>query len=227
MLEEPKNKCMNMYYAYCMMPDLSVVFSGGCSIQEISAEVFRMQPMSAEIEYHYSMISERYMHGMIYVDGFVYVFGGVTNDGNTKKTEKWRFGSERWEECGDMNSEKVKPSVCLVGNRVFIGDENDIEAFDTETGVFTVLSVFKEMRYMIMVPRDNKILIFRKSSLYEVTLEPNFVTKQLGKIPILEYYSISQPLILGNMVYFLLDFDKYIYAYDLHMLDLSQVACVS
>lgn len=225
-LELPQKK-LRMYYAQCFLPNFDVFFSGGCNKGEVSADVFSLQVNSLNMESYPSMILERYMHAMIEADGWIYVFGGVCNSGNTNKCEKYKFGASAWEDLGELKSAKVKPTVCRVNQKIFIGDENDIEVYNTADNTFTVLSVFKENKYMIMAEMNSKILIFRKNSLYEVTLEPTFVTRELAKVPILEYSSLTQPILLSNVIYFVLDVDKFLYSYDLQSHCLNKITPVT
>ena len=225
-LQEPK-KFFNMYYAWCILPNLSILFSGGCSTSSITSEVFTMEPETNYMEYCPSMIVERYMHGMIFLDSCIYVFGGATQIGNTKSCEKWIIGSKSWEIFGELNSSKVKLTVCLLERKIYIGDENEIELYNTEDNSFKVISVFKNIHYMIMVPLSSGILIFRKDNLYLVTPEPIFTTKQIAKIPLLEYSSLGQPIHVANKVFFLLDFNRAVYSYDLDSNVLKQLVILT
>ena len=225
-LEEP-NTSFSMYYAWCMLPNLSFMFSGGCTRDHITKKVFNMQPRSITKEKQPSMCIERYMHAMIHLDGWLYCFGGVTNDGNTAKSEKWLIGSSFWEVFGNMNTPRVKMTVCAVAKKIFIGDENDIEVYNPQDNTFKILSRFKSIHYMIMIPIQSNLLIFRKNSLYEVTLEPAFVTKLVAKIPVLEYSSLSQPVYFSNKIFFILDSNKSVYSFDYHNMNLKLLVSIS
>lgn len=208
-------KVFPMYYSWCILPDWTILYSGGCSHNEISKDVFKVNSKYKDIESYPNMILERYMHGMAYLNGYVYVFGGVSSSGNTAQCERLRLGEGSWEMFALMNKPRAKMTVCPLGGKIFIGDENDIEVLNVEDRSFKILSVFKETQYMIMVPLKTSFFILRKDNLYEVTPEPTFVTKLLTKIPLLEYYSLSQAVFVATKIYFMLDFNKSIYVFDL------------
>ena len=118
-------------------------------------------------------------------------------------------------------------TVCAVAKKIFIGDENDIEVYNPQDNTFKILSRFKSIHYMIMIPIQSNLLIFRKNSLYEVTLEPAFVTKLVAKIPVLEYSSLSQPVYFSNKIFFILDSNKSVYSFDYHNMNLKLLVSIS
>jgi Kelch motif len=224
---ESPDMVFSMYYSWCALPDFSVFFSGGCSKVSINSEAFVMQPNSANRIQHPPMITGRYMHGMVHLNNFIYVFGGTTANGNTKLCEKFSIKDSVWENIGNLNSAKVKATVCTLKNKIYIGDENDIEVYNTDDNTFKVLSVFNKIHYMIIAPLESSLFIFRKDSLYEVTLEPEFTTRLVHKIPLIEYCSLGPPVCVSSKLYFLLDFNKTIYNYDLETHDLKVIASLN
>lgn len=215
-----------MYSAWCFIDHFSLAFSGGCLNGNILFEAFMINPGNFIIEPLPPMIVERYMHGMIWFKGTLYVFGGVSTESNANSIEKLESGSERWKLSGNLCNNKVKMTVCVAGDKIYIGDENNIEVFDPADETCTIISPFKKADFVIMTGIKNSFLLLKKGSLFCVTPEPNFVTRDLGKIPIMEYSNLGQACLVFGKIFFMLDFNKTIYSLNLGDRVLKVVTCL-
>ena len=201
--------------AWCFIDNFNLAFSGGSLNGNILFEAFTINPGHFGKENLPPLGIERYSHGMIWVKGVLYVFGGVSTENFEISIEKLEIGADHWQVCGRLYENKVKMTLCAVGDKIYIGDENTIEVFDTIDGTCKVLSQFKKADYFIMVGFMDCIFMLKRNSLFCVKPEPNFVTKDLGKIQILEYSNLGQAFVLFGKIFFILDFNKTVYSLNL------------
>jgi hypothetical protein len=219
------NKTFALYPAWCFISNFSLAFSGGCLNESVRFEAFTINPYDMEIQDLPPMTVERYFHGMIFFKSQLFVFGGVSTEGENDSIEKIKIGDEQWQVCGKLNAPKAQMTLCVVGEKIYVGDENNIEVFNPEDGTCRVLSVFENIEYFVMVPFRENFFILKNKTLFCVTPEPNFVTKKISKIPRLEYSNLGQPLLLFGKIFFMLDVNKTVYSLNLGNRDLKVLAC--
>lgn len=216
-----------IYSAWCFIDNFNLAFSGGCLNENILFEAFTINPGHFGKENLPPMTIERYMHGMIWVKGVLYVFGGVSTENYENSIEKLETGVDQWQVCGRLCENKVKMTVCTVGDKIYIGDESTVEVFDTVNQTCKVLSKFNKADFFIMVGFKDSIFLLKKDSLFCIKPEPSFKTKDLGKIQILEYSNLGQAFVLFGKIYFILDFNKTVYSLNLTNREVKTITCLA
>ena len=219
------NKSFAMYPAWCFAGNYKMVFSGGCLYESIRYEVFLIDPVDMVIQDLPPMVQERYRHGMIWFKGKLFVFGGVGTEGHLDSIESLAEGEQNWEICGKLVNKKAQMTVCVVGEKIYIGDESSIEVFNPVDNTCREISVFENIDFFIMVPFQSNFFILKHKFLYCVTPEPNFTTKKLSQITQMEYSNLGQAFLIFGKIFFMLDVNKTIFSFNLGNRELKPVAC--
>jgi hypothetical protein len=91
-------KFMN-YCSLCEVPDNAIIITGGETTghsRSATDEVVQVNLTSFEMTLKPPMFTRRYGHNSIYIEGYVYVVGGL-NTHKLKKCERFDIASNRWE----------------------------------------------------------------------------------------------------------------------------------
>lgn len=145
-------KCPN-YYNFKMLsffrvaqtPNFSFILTGGSH----SNEIFSNNTYHYNDGYFYKqneMKTKRRAHCSVYHEGFVYVFGGLCSDGQTKLCERFKISENRWENIASLPEERSLASCCVFGKEfIYIlggfnefknQDISEIVCYNVKTNMF-------------------------------------------------------------------------------------------
>ena len=146
-------KCPN-YYNFKMLsffrvvqtPEYGFILTGGShSNNSFTSNVYYY--LDGYFKKLTDMKIERRAHCSIFHEGFVYVFGGLTANGQTKLCERYNIAGNKWESIASLTQERTLASCCLFGkDLIYIiagyneprnQDILEIECYNVRNGNFT------------------------------------------------------------------------------------------
>ena len=85
---------------------------------------FQYQAASNKWETGAALRQGRYAHAMATMSESLYVFGGITKEGNDKKVlssiQKYSFGTKKWSDCGSLVQPVAASSLTVTDSKVFV-----------------------------------------------------------------------------------------------------------
>ena len=110
-----KNFNFPLYSSKCELPDGSIFISGGdnqgdnlntCCIFSQQNGLMQKRPMNFA----------RKLHSSIYLNGFVYIFGGFNGDNIFNSVERYDLQNDSWSVMGNMAINRAYTSLLRYGN---------------------------------------------------------------------------------------------------------------
>ncbi|CAG9327229.1 unnamed protein product [Blepharisma stoltei] len=201
-----KNMKSKAFSAIVGLPG-SVLVSGGSTILgQAVKSVFEIDLNTQELIIRNNMIYERYYHSGIFVDNFVYVFGGM-GIGEITSFERYNIITSSWEFMGDLHLSRKLPGVCHHGNKIFIaGGNKDFSIEMVSLDNFYVQSI--QLQFPLsqhgctLASIENGIIIFQNKN---ICLIGDDDTEQ-SLMPVegtLNWWSQSPPVVQDKNIYIL------------------------
>lgn len=119
----PKGIALKEYAAWVTLPSGEIFYCGG-GHPISSDDVYLINPVTKTYKKLPSMLYARHSHGIIYSNGYIYVFGGIENMlfyGITIcKSEKYSLAESFWQEIQDIESARGDAAAAVVDDTIFI-----------------------------------------------------------------------------------------------------------
>jgi hypothetical protein len=142
--------------------------------------------------------------GIVYANGYVYTFGGLTRD-LTDFAERFSLEIKKWEVRNSMICLRVKPACVEINNRIFIicGESNTMEVYDIERDCYRLADIVLEYNYAVAGVIDDRVhIIF--SDFYKV-IDRDLDIAQQGKLSYCnnhDIYAMGNTVIRDHTIYF-------------------------
>jgi septum formation topological specificity factor MinE len=203
----PPGITFSEYSAWVDLPSGEIFICGGGHPTSIS-DSFILNPYTQTFKRVADMNFPRNSHGILYVDGFVYVFGGMKNmmflgeylsscERFSLETGKWQIIEPLGQPMTDISAVLMKDKILVCGKGShFIWEigKNPVEMSHLYDNIGSCMAVVDDMLHVI---RGNKT--FGCTLEYDGTLslawEQDITEKQ-------SWWSHSPPLVVGRSIYF-------------------------
>ena len=119
----PKGIALKEYAAWVELPSGEVFYCGG-GHPVSSDEVYLINPISRSFKKLPSMLNPRHSHAILYINGYVYIFGGIENTlfygALTNKSERFCLRDSYWEEIENIESPRGDAGAAVSNDSIYI-----------------------------------------------------------------------------------------------------------
>jgi Kelch motif len=119
----PKGILFKEYAAWIDLPSGEIFYCGG-GHPVSSDETFIINPVLKTYKKLPNMHISRHSHGIVYLNGAVYVFGGIQNilfyGSVTKRCERYILEEEHWEEIPDLDMPRADVGITSKGDHIYL-----------------------------------------------------------------------------------------------------------
>ena len=140
-VEFPRGILFKEFAAWIDLPSGEIFYCGG-GHPISSDEAYLINPYSRTYKKLPSMKYSRHFHGIAYLNGAVYIFGGVRNflfyGDKTKKSERFVLDDEYWEEITDIDAPRAAVGAATKGDCIYLvgkGNQSIVQFNSTETNI--------------------------------------------------------------------------------------------
>ncbi|CAD8063579.1 unnamed protein product [Paramecium sonneborni] len=208
------------------IPNGKIYISGGISNSQNQAYIgILLKNTIQKKQLQYS----RSCHSMIYLEGWIFIIGGILNDGDyTKIVEKYNVENDQVQRCSDCYYKSYKPSLCSFQNKYiykFVNSnesgKNEIilERYAINTNIWEIIQ-FKNNNSLINIFQssaciqinEENILIFGGENEFETSIKKTFliqikndihliVANDVNQLPKTDEFYNRQIIIYKNQLY--------------------------
>lgn len=169
-----------------------------------SSECFILNPYTQTYKKMPDMLTPRHSHGIVYENGFIYVFGGMSYMmflGNfIKNCERFSLESGKWEDLGQLNVPVGDSAAVIWSGRIFVVGKGC--NYIAEYGCERMLVDLKEDEGGCMIVEDGKLYVFRGSKVTVVQLCSAEILEEIKLPQVHSWWSHSPPVFVNGSIYF-------------------------
>lgn len=167
-------------------------------------ECYILNPYTQTFKKLPDMLTPRHSHGIVYENGFIYVFGGMSYMmflGNfIKKCERFCLETGCWEDLGQLFVPVGDSAAAVWNGRIFVVGKGC--NYIAEYGCERMLVDLKEDEGGCMIEQGGKLYVFRGSKVTIIELVNARVIEEVKLPKMHSWWSHSPPVFLNGSIYF-------------------------
>jgi len=198
----PQGIYFKEYAAWIDLPNGEIFYCGG-GHPISSDEAYIINPQTKSFKKLPNMQYTRHSHGIAYLNGAVYVFGGIQNmlfyGAMTKKCERFILEENCWEEIGDLDSPRADVGACVHGNDIYIlgkGSQSIVQYNSNDLNIF-----LGEDSGGSVVAHNSMLYSFHGSYVKICDLNTRRITEKVDLPGNKSWWSHMPPQVIGDFIY--------------------------